>query len=362
MPVPPSEHAHRVREFALEQPAALRATLRALAQERIERFAGACREVLLVGSGTSKNAVIATAPTFRRSYGCPVTVAGPLEFLADAAAGGPGTLAVVVSQTGSSTTTVEALEVAQARGGRVIAVTAEAGSPFGRAANEPWLLPIGPEAIGPKTKGYTATLAALLGLAGATAPTAAGATAADADLPADPEAYAAWFASALPDWEALGTAWAERFHDADHVMLVGAGRHLGTALEASLKLQEMAGMPCSAFDLEEALHGRFHGLGPRSLAAFVVGDPDDEARAVAAATALDDLGVPTLVVAAGDGIGAGVARLIRYPLAGAAVDLLAAIVPFQFFADRAARLRGVDPDAMRYPDMSRRLGIKLPSA
>jgi glucoselysine-6-phosphate deglycase len=343
-----------VRGFTLEQPEALRATLRALADARVERFAGPCREIVLVGSGTSKNALIATAPSFRRAHGCPVTVMGPLEFMR-AHPPRQGTLVVVVSQTGISTTSVAALEAAQARGIRTIAVTAEAGSPFGRAAREPWPLTIGPEDIGPKTKGYTATLAALLALVATTAPLATAGARPGAD------AFADWFAGALPAWETTGRSWAERFHAADHLMLIGAERHVGTALEAALKLQEMAGLPASAFDLEEALHGRFHGLGPRSAALFVAGDARDERAALAATATLADLGVPAVVASTVLDAGTGAVRLGRFPDAIPAYDVLGAIVPFQFFAEFAARARGVDPDAMRYPDMSARLGIKLPA-
>jgi fructoselysine-6-P-deglycase FrlB-like protein len=345
--------AGRVRGFVHEQSAALRSTLRGLVDEPFEALAAPVREVVLVGSGTSKNAAIATTPSFRGTHCCPVMVMGPLEFLR-ANPPGADALVVVVSQTGISTTSVEALAAAQGRGLRTVAITAEPHSPFGRAARDRCLLPIGPEPVGPKTKGYTATLATLHALAAATT-SASAAT----GLP-DPDGYANWFAARLPAWEALGRGWSERLHAVDHLMLIGADRHHGTALEASLKLQEMAGLPVSTFDLEEALHGRLHGLGPRSAAMFVVGDPRDERTALAAAAALTDLGVAATVVSTVPGGGGSVERIGRYPDADPAFDVVGAIVPFQFFADDAARARGLDPDAMRYPDMLARLGIKLP--
>jgi hypothetical protein len=70
--------------------------------------------------------------------------------------------------------------------------------------------------------------------------------------------------------------------------------------------------------------------------------------------------VAAIVVSTVPGAGGGVARIGRHPDADPAFDVVGAIVPFQFFADFAGRARGVDPDAMRYPDMLGRLGIKLP--
>jgi glucoselysine-6-phosphate deglycase len=302
--VPGDERPRRVRGFTLEQPRVLERTLREIpaALARLAGPVGPYREVRLVGSGSSKNALLATAPAFRRVHACPVAVEGPLEFLRDLAAAGRSgrsqgdVLTVVVSQSGSSATTLEALEAGQNEGMRTLALTGEAESPFGLAAHERVVLPIGREDIGPKTKGYTSSLAALLAIAEATS-----AEPVPSVLPHDPAVYAAWFAARMPTWDALGASLAERHVRADHVMTIGAGRHIGSALEGSLKLQEMAGMHASTFDLEEALHGRFHGLGPGSVALFVVGEPDDERLAAGAAAVLRGLGVTVEVLSSVDG-------------------------------------------------------------
>lgn len=353
--------------------------------------------VVLVGSGSSKNALVATAEAFQVAHRCPVLVEGPLEFLRYVRGGGfvgspaAETLAVVVSQSGSSTTTLEALEAAQDGGFRTVALTAEPDSPFGRAAAERVVLPIGREDIGPKTKGFTATEAMLVGIADATAAGGGASVAAggkhqvargtamtrlNGSMLPDPERFEAWFEASLPGWERIGEELASRYATVDHVMVVGAGRHFGTALEGSLKIQEMAGMRASAFDLEDALHGRFHGLDERSLAIAVVGEPDDEQLAIAMANVLSGLGVAAEVLSTVDlhehgtqGAGAGhegaadegAARVRRVGrVAGDRYfDVLGAVVPLQVFAERAAHALGVDPDAMRYPEMSSRLGIKL---
>ena len=370
---PPS----RVTGFIEAQPDALDATLREVpaAVARLGRASASYREVVLTGSGTSKHALLATAATFRRAHGCPTSVLGPTAFLEAPPFAAPAeVLVVALSQTGTSTTTVAALERAQKDGHPTIAVTAEAESAFARAAERLLVLPIGPEAIGPKTKGYTASLLALLALAEGTAPSEPASV-----LPDDRAAYVRWFARRLPDWLTLGRGWAHRFVDVDHVMLVGDETHVATALEASLKLQEMAGASASAHDLEEALHGRFHGLGPADLAVFVCAEGRAVREALHAADVLSDLGVGTLVIGAGGAetpeangglveAGASGPRDLIAIAAGPGPDPatelapVSAIVPFQAFAERLAILRDVDPDAMRYPGLSGRLSIKLPPA
>ena len=83
--MPDASHPRRVLGFLREQPAALAATWRALAEERprLAAHAQRARQVVLVGSGTSKNALIATAPAFARAHRAPARVLGPLEFLDD---------------------------------------------------------------------------------------------------------------------------------------------------------------------------------------------------------------------------------------------------------------------------------------
>jgi len=66
------------------------------------------------------------------------------------------------SQTGTSATTVQAVEHARRLGMRVITVTAEKESPIARVSPEMLVIPVGPETVGPKTKGYMASVLALL--------------------------------------------------------------------------------------------------------------------------------------------------------------------------------------------------------
>jgi len=58
---------------------------------------------------------------------------------------------------------------------------------------------------------------------------------------------------------------ARTFRGTDFVMVMGQGRHYATALEGSLKITEMSGIPAAGFETEEAFHGRFHGLSGKSL-------------------------------------------------------------------------------------------------
>jgi fructoselysine-6-P-deglycase FrlB-like protein len=141
---------------------------------------------------------------------------------------------------------------------------------------------------------------------------------------------------------------------------MGQGRHYATALEGSLKLSEMAGLAAAASDTEEAFHGRFHGLGPRSVALFLAANAAEQAMAAVGAAALEELGVRSRILnlagtpAGPYDVALSWPRTERWP----ELDLIGAIVPFQWLACGLARRRGLPPERMRYPGLSRRLKIK----
>jgi fructoselysine-6-P-deglycase FrlB-like protein len=252
---------------------------------------------------------------------------------------------VVLSQSGASRTTIEAAIKARERGCEVVRITAEPESPFAQLDDAPVLMPIGPEPIGPKTKGFGASLAALAAVADALGGRPENPPSLDANFVGRARAEATDLAQALPDL--------------DFVLVAGAGAHLGTALEASLKISEMSGIPSAGFDMEEALHGRLHGLTERSLAVFIAGTPAEVEDAERAAATMRELGPSTRVL--GPELAGALFRDGPGGAGAGALDPIHAIVPFQWLAWALAGSRGLDPAAMRYPGLSTRLAIKTNS-
>jgi glucosamine--fructose-6-phosphate aminotransferase (isomerizing) len=268
------------------------------------------------------------------------------DWAAVAAAAGP-VLAVVLSQTGTSETSVAAVRTAREAGLPVVAVTAERGSPIAGVAERLLHLPVGPEPVGPKTKGYTASLVALFALADWLDGRERG-----------PQASRQAVAALLGQAGAPAEALAARLDGLDFLAVIGEGRHFGTALEASLKVTEMAGLPAAAFPLEEALHGRLHGPSPRSLCLWIAADEGELRTAAHAAEVMAALGVEILVLNLTER--STLHDWLRLPpLLAAPLDTVAAILPFQRLAEALARRRGLPPHRMRFPGLSQRLGIKI---
>lgn len=343
-----------IEAYIHEQPAVLRRVfaevpaLVATVQPELPARPGA---VVLIGSGTSGHALMAVRALIARRLACPVFVCGPLAFIAQAPVSATaGALAIVLSQSGASRTTVEAVGVARARGMATLVVTAEPDSAIAALAGPRLIMPVGSETVEPKTKGYTASVATLLCLAlGADFPRARDEAAAVVEaLRAD-----------LLTWRRWSRRLADKYARAGHIMVLAQGRHLGTAHEASLKITEMSGLAASAFDVEEGLHGRFHALDSTSPAFFIAGAPEEALLARSTIVTLAGLGVPCELVTLG-GESASATLGVRLPPLSALgeLDLVAAVVPFQLLAHDLAVARGMAPQSMRYPGLSAQLGIK----
>ncbi len=338
--------------YILEQPKVIERILgevpRVLAELKGISSAGT---VSLVGSGTSMNALVAVKPSLA-GIGIPrVCIRGPLAFLADSnLQKGPGSLAIILSQTGTNPTSVQAVEHARRLGMRVITVTAEMESPIARVSSEMLVIPGGPETVGPKTKGYTASVLALLLL-----------TLGPSGRELRVSGFSAELSSLIDHCKMACEEMARTFRGTDFVMVMGQGRHYATALEGSLKITQMSGVPAAGFETEEAFHGRFHGLSGKSLALFVTAAPDQQEMAASGAEVLSRLGVGVHILNLGREPSSPFDCHMPWPANDLLpeLDLLGAIVPFQFLAWHLARERGIVPERMKYPGLSQKLGIKI---
>lgn len=330
--------------FIRAQAQVVPATIAAVRQRLHELSLPLARHVVLVGSGTSLNALM-VAKSALESGGAFVEVLNPGAFLQREPVLGREALVVALSQTGTSETTVAAVQRAQERRLTTFTITAEADSPIGQVATARIVMPIGPEPAGPKTKGYGGSLAALAELAaalsGQVGPDVAELEIAELIETATPTAFAL----------------AAELDAVDGLLFTGEGRHLGTALEASLKLAEMTGVPAATFPTEEAMHGRLHGLTGRSLCVMIAADAAERQLAAHAAGVMAKLGIRILILnLTGESTPFDWLRLDSL---AAPYDALAAIIPVQRLAQAMAARRGIPPHLMRFPGLSKKLGIKI---
>ncbi len=348
----PGVESMTIEQFIAEQPGVLESVLKEVppqigALEPLQTV----RSLYLVGSGTAMNALMGVGPLFTRLVSAGVRILGPLAFLAEIEGGRRRKgMAVFLCQTGNSTTMADAIRRAQSLGWRTVTLTADRTSPVRAVSRELVVMPVGPEPVGPKTKGYTASVLTLILLARALAGEAM-----------DPGDFTADLSQLISYARGVVAELAETCEGSDFFMIMGQDRHYATALEASLKLSEMSGIAAAAFDTEEAFHGRFHGLGMFSVAVFVAATTAQYNVAAAGAAVLSTLGVRCRILNLAACLPGPHDLALPWPTTdrNPELDLISAIVPFQLLACELARRKGISPERMRYPDLSKRFQIAM---
>lgn len=334
-----------IETFMAEQGDVIARTLERSDAATISNMVSAYDRILFVGSGSSLNALTIVRPWLQPIIRQPVEVINPAVFLREVETIFGNPLVVILSQSGTSSTSIEAARAVRAKDWQVVVITADPGSPIGELGLPMILLPIGEEPIGPKTKGFTASIAACFGLA-------AGLAKRDLPVLSSQSVNRTTEASrkavkALIDGQDLPS----------YIVITGSGRHFGVALEASLKIAEIAGIATAGFEPEELLHGRLHGTDANSLVIMIAADAQER-----------DLASHTAVVMAERGVEVVLMNLteVATPFdwfqidAGAVLplDTILASIPFQRLAVDLALRREMMPDAMTYPGLSKALAIK----
>ena len=334
-----------IETFMAEQGDVIARTLERSDAATFSNIVSAYDRILFVGSGSSLNALTIVRPWLQPIIRQPVEVINPAVFLreVDTIFGNP--LVVILSQSGTSSTSIEAARAVRAKDWQVVVITADPGSPIGELGLPMILLPIGEEPIGPKTKGFTASIAACFGLA---------ARLAKRDLPvlSSQSVNRTTEASrkavkALIDGPNLPS----------YIVITGSGRHFGVALEASLKIAEIAGIATAGFEPEELLHGRLHGTDANSLVIMIAADEQERDLASHTAVVMAERGVEVVLL----NLTEAVTPFDWFQIDAGAVlplDTILASIPFQRLAVDLALRREMMPDAMTYPGLSKALAIK----
>jgi len=342
----------QIAAYIREQPAILAGLPATIADDLagLKALAGAPDRILLLGAGSSMNALLAGAEALEEATGATVLAREPEAFLRLPPRVVAGrTLVLAASQSGMSATSVEAVRQAVARGFPTLVITGDGGSMIAEAGADVLVLPIGKETIGPKTKGYTATVLSVFAVAARLG-----------GRRLDPSQLAHALEKTVESGLAAAGELRERFGVPDYVLVAGQGPHLGTALEAGLKIAEISGVPTASFDTEEALHGHVYGTTQASLV-IVIAQTESEAKAAARlGEALTARG-PRAAICNLSGHATRFDLVIDWPKAPA-LDWIAAswaAIPFQWYACELAAARGVDPDKMIYPTLGVELGLRL---
>jgi glucosamine--fructose-6-phosphate aminotransferase (isomerizing) len=329
-PLTSCETVSILRDEIAEQPAVLERLLDA-EYGAIAALAAALRDirfVLIAARGSSDNVARYAQHVLGRHCGIPVALATPsLYTLYGTPPKLDRALVIGISQSGASPDVTAVVADAAAQGQVTLAITNEPDSPMARAAGHVIALGTGEERSVAATKTYTASLAAVAGLAAAIS----GDDRLEAELRAAPAAVALQLDEPVGEAVELAAHW-------ERCAVVGRGANYATAFEAALKVKELTGIAAEPYSPPDLMHGPVAVLGPEhGVLAFAPPGPTaaDVHDAVGEA---QRRGAPS-IVASGDG--SPTIRLVPLP---DWLSPLGAVIAAQLLAAGLAERRGVEVD------------------
>jgi glucosamine--fructose-6-phosphate aminotransferase (isomerizing) len=298
------------------------------------------RRVHVIGNGTSFHSSLASATLYRRHAGPddPVVLAvTAADFLTYPPVLGPGDAIVGISSSGEFKDVVAAAE--RHRGSIPFAAIVHVeGSTLTRVASDLVFSAGGPSTVPVMTKTFSATLAAtemlLLELLGPAAGDAL-----RANLLAAADAAGTAIAAAEPLVEPL----AARLADAQHLFVTGGGLAYPAALEAALKLKEMALVHAEGAEAWEMTSGAATMLGPDAVVIALA--PEGPARSAVGELLGHAAAWGAMTIEVGpERLHAG-SHLLPLPAAATEEHApLSAVPPVALLAFALARVRGANPD------------------
>jgi glucosamine--fructose-6-phosphate aminotransferase (isomerizing) len=249
-----------------EQPTALSETLRGrLGEDRasvrlpgfdlslaeIARFS----HIMIIACGTAYHAGLVGKYAIERLARMAVDIDVASEWRYRDPVIGPGTLAIVISQSGETADTLAALRTAREGGAHILAITNVVGSSVDREADSVLYTYAGPEMAVASTKAYTTQLMLMYLLALSLAE-------ARGTLPIAERARLIDHLQRLP--EQMKTVLEQfprirdvsaRFHGVHSMLYLGRGVNVPTALEGALKLKEISYIHAEGYPAGEMKHG-----------------------------------------------------------------------------------------------------------
>ena len=361
-----NEFPHAMLREIYEQPDAIRRTLDlyldgqtfdAHAFAPLEKWLNPRGEVLIAASGSSRHAGLAAEIILEDLCGLAVDVEYASEYGCRGAANPRNPSLLVISQSGETSDTLQALRCAVASGHQTLAIANVAGSTMLREASAAMPLAAGREVAIPATKSFTCQLTALYVLALYEAQRLG--TIDDAEIErriVELQALPRQIAGQLEGWRAQTAGLAAKYSDANTFLYLGRGVHYAMAREGALKMKEASYVHAEGYPAGELKHGP-NALVSEHVPLVVIAtvDPaftDSKNRYEKTVQLLEDMkkqGARVIAVAnAGDKTIAGLSSdCVEVQPVSEHLLIIPEVIPLQLFSYFMALEHGVDVDRPR---------------
>lgn len=217
-------------------------------------------EICLIGSGTSFTSASTAQYMMEKYCGMRVSVMLPNEFLHVRTWRNPRALHVFISQTGTSSALLEALELCQTSGLMNAVLSERPDTPAARKASAFISMGCGHEEYLIRTIGYSTTVCSLMML-GISIGQARGLLSQEEISRLDGQLCGA--IASIPDVIERTLAWMNtsrrRIMRSRFIAFTGVGALYGVAMEGAVKTWEAPQYPSAGYELDEGMHGPNYG-------------------------------------------------------------------------------------------------------
>lgn len=334
------EYAHFMLKEIMEQKDSI---ARAVNQdeEQIKVIADAiknARGTFIIGCGTAHKACMAAEYFFSVVAENHINVTSAGEFKVHHHFLKPESLLIVVSQSGETADSLEAMKIAKSKGAKVLAIVNAEGSTIDREADYTLLINAGPERAVASTKALTGQMAVLLMIAHAMV-----------DQLHEGKTLLLETVSMINDMlnpryvdhiESL----AEEIQRTEDLYIIGKSWNYPMALESAIKIQEVSYIHAEGFAAGELKHGPIALIEEGTPCIALVGNDEVTPDIISNTIELKSRGARTIGIAPDNN--EAFDEWIKVPDAGAA-QAIVNIIPIQVLAYFLAVKRGMDPDMPR---------------
>lgn len=216
--------------------------------------------IVIAASGSSKNVAMVVQALLAKDI--EIIVDTPFQLLYNNCYIAHSDCIIAISQTGKSVGTLNCAKLAKSMNIPTVAITADLSSPLAFICHQVFDIHCFDETIGPKTKGYSATLLVLFFIISSI-------------LKKDVTQYIEEFNKDIQHIEKIinqTTNYLENnkeWGQAECISVIGCGVHYGTACEGNLKLLETMRIPAMCYELEEFMHGPHRTINDKSYLIFI---------------------------------------------------------------------------------------------
>jgi glucosamine--fructose-6-phosphate aminotransferase (isomerizing) len=352
-------YPHFMLKEICEQPESVRSTLRGrlvfehgnsrlnglnLSPQELNKI----QRIVILACGTSWHAGLVGRYALEELAAIPTEVEYASEYRYRPRLASPGTLTIVISQSGETADTLEAMRVARAAGSKIIGIVNVVGSTIAREADGGIYIHAGPEIGVASTKAFTSQIAALLLLAlhlgrrrGLSLQVGQEMVYELAQLPD--------LVDGVLELEPVTEMLARDYAGAANFLYLGRGVNFPVALEGALKLKEISYIHAEGYPAAEMKHGPIALIDENMPVVFVAPNDHVYQKVLSNMQEVKARGgrIIALTTEGNGDLGDLVDHQLKVPKTQPLLSPIVTSIPLQLLAYHIAVLRGCDVDRPR---------------